>query len=124
MAQQGQHHVVGLPANEVVGCPDIGGDATHEGTPQEALRTLVVEEPRQAGEQAVGECPMQEGGHWMGRFEMEVAAMQRAQFAQRCAAALHVDAVQRPAAAGTGDLVCERIAARPRAADADDALAR
>ena len=60
MPQQRQHDVVRIPLGQIARRVDAGGHAPHEGTPQETLWALVVQEPWQPWEQAIGEVAMQE----------------------------------------------------------------
>ena len=87
VTQQCQYDIVGLPAGQVLRCADVRGDATHEGSAQEALRTLVVQEPGQSGKHAGSKVAMQEGGNRSCWCEVETAAVQGTQFAQCFAAA-------------------------------------
>src|SRR5690606_28377554 len=94
----------------------------HEGAAQEALRALVVEEPRQAGVEAAGEGPVDEAGQGARSLEVEDVAGQRADLAQMDGPRIRTDAVQRPAAAGPADVAGRRIAGGAGAADAHDAV--
>ena len=123
VAQQRQYDIVGPPAGQIIRCADACGDATHEGPAQEALRTLVVQEPGQSGKHAGSKVAMQEGGNRSCWCEVETATVQGTQFAQCFAAALRVNAVQRPVAAGTPDVMGQRVATGARLADANNTLA-
>ena len=124
MAQQGQHRVVGLPARQVAGRSNLVGHAPGKRAPQEALRTLVIEEPRQPREYAGCEPTVQQCGTRHLWDEQVAIAVQRMQLPQRFGLALIGDAEQRPAATGASNLTSQGVARGPRLADAHDYIAR